>query len=705
MTASMTLHNESGQPSSYNTTRSSSSLHPSSSSPRSPSPYSVPPLNPPPSHPSPEYKGHAIGHTSARSRTNTSRSTTPRFTVPEPTIDPVSKFAFSINYPRTLSRHPSQEPFHSSAESMNAASSSLEPSAADRMEEYDVSSSKPGFSYNESDTQSSIPLASTSTPLSARSMKQEHNKTLSPITFNPIFIPRSLKDTHDFDPAETASQSTFSMNKSRPPSSVSSKYGASLSTAPLKTPTPSRPGSSMTANSSCRSRPSIQKVDLTRLAERYRDSRTESIEGRSDRTSHRGKGSSREETDSFLPLEDETVDQYVDDSQSDFRVIMQQKASPRSHLHGYKKSYTSQSSKKRLTKGNFSDSPFLNKSLISNKNVHSFLKEPEEIAATHVLDFEGCLWLRNEVLQNIGYHCHHLRQLNLQNCIKLEDSALKTIGNGCKLLSYLNIGMCTNISDEGLINVFQNCNHLNDLRCHSCEKITGKSFAYLDKTSSLETVDISYTRINDEGLTNLGKHAPHLRYLNLSGCFYFGDEGLNELPLERMETLILSLCDQSILTSEYINKLIQKENGTELIHLDLSGMPQVQDALLERIALFCPNLEVLLLNGCFEITDKGLGHIAKQCHHLKTLNLSGCPKISLSGMTSLLANLTNSLETLAVNNCPLDETEKQTLWEKSKRCRIVMNPPKQEQHRVVVYTEINRAKKGKKGKKKSKKKK
>ncbi|CAB4375259.1 unnamed protein product [Rhizophagus irregularis] len=87
--------------------------------------------------------------------------------------------------------------------------------------------------------------------------------------------------------------------------------------------------------------------------------------------------------------------------------------------------------------------------------------------------------------------------------------------------------------------------------------------------------------------------------------------------------------------------------------INLNGCKHLSDSSLEAISKNSCSSSLLSINlsGCRKITDIGLKHLTKSCHHLTSLNVADCGKISDKGVI-YIAKGCPGLRQIRLSDCP-----------------------------------------------------
>ena len=288
---------------------------------------------------------------------------------------------------------------------------------------------------------------------------------------------------------------------------------------------------------------------------------------------------------------------------------------------------------------------------------------------------EGMQWLSVEATSRLGDFCPQLRLLNLARCDSCCDQAAANIARMCKLLSYVNVSSCLNVSSVGISAFIENCPHLSVLCCHSLPHIDphGTTFSRLHLCRSLQVLDVSYCEdISDQSLTFVAQYCPGLVFLDISGCHKVGDGGLRSLGgrLSFLQVWRSKMLCQPTVTGRGLSMLTQAPRS--LKELDLGGVTQLDDAMLQQIVSHASALVKLSLAGCVLVTDTGLRAVTSRCRQLRVLNLSSCRLITLAACLDAIYDVT-SLRCLIVTGSSISQAEVSVLQCLRQGCKVVLN--------------------------------
>lgn len=160
-----------------------------------------------------------------------------------------------------------------------------------------------------------------------------------------------------------------------------------------------------------------------------------------------------------------------------------------------------------------------------------------------------------------------------------------------------------------------------------------------------------YREIPAESLTKILETAgPFVHDLNLRGC----------LQIEHMQRAqrLVAACHNLYSTSlegcrnfqrPTLHTLLKANN--QLVHLNLTGLPAVNNATCKIISRECPDLETLDVSGCKQMDARGIRFVLEGCPKLRDLRASNVRGFSSDADVATAIFSTNNLERLILSNC------------------------------------------------------
>jgi len=157
---------------------------------------------------------------------------------------------------------------------------------------------------------------------------------------------------------------------------------------------------------------------------------------------------------------------------------------------------------------------------------------------------------------------------------------------------------------------------------------------------------------NSDKLAVIAKCCPYVSFLDASSCYQLvGDDWrvIGEASwMSSLRILNLTFCS---ITDGDLTRLFRNRNHISTLTLSYTA---IGDIGIKRVAMNCPDLEVLKLNGCQNITDISLSILAKYCTKLRHLELSECSKITDVGV-QLISQECTLLDYLDLKDCAVTE--------------------------------------------------
>lgn len=258
-------------------------------------------------------------------------------------------------------------------------------------------------------------------------------------------------------------------------------------------------------------------------------------------------------------------------------------------------------------------------------------------------------------MQSIGGKLSSLQFLDVSYCRKLTDKGLSAVVEGCTDLRSIHLTCCKFVTDKLLQALSKNCPGLQELGLQGCTNITNDGLTDLVRgCKRIQFLDINKcSGVGDTGICNLSKAcSSHIKTLKMLDCCRVGDESITSIAMfcNNLETLIIGGCRE--ITDVSMKSLVSAcKNSLKILRMD--WCLNISDSSLSCILNECRSLEALDIGCCEEITDaafQGLGNVKTELK-LKVLKISNCPKITVNGIGMLLEKC-NALEYLDVRSCP-----------------------------------------------------
>ncbi|RIA91231.1 hypothetical protein C1645_767931 [Glomus cerebriforme] len=106
----------------------------------------------------------------------------------------------------------------------------------------------------------------------------------------------------------------------------------------------------------------------------------------------------------------------------------------------------------------------------------------------------------------------------------------------------------------------------------------------------------------------------------------------------RLRSINLNGCIQ--LSDSSLESISKNSCSSTLLSINLSGCRKITDLGLKHLSKSCHSLTSLNMADCGKISDKGVIHIAKGCTGLRQLRLSDCPRVTEQSIEILVQNCT-----------------------------------------------------------------
>ncbi|RKO88470.1 hypothetical protein BDK51DRAFT_36836 [Blyttiomyces helicus] len=190
----------------------------------------------------------------------------------------------------------------------------------------------------------------------------------------------------------------------------------------------------------------------------------------------------------------------------------------------------------------------------------------------------------------------NLRAIRLERCISASNVLLQSLADHGRHLRRVHLRGCP-VSDVLIPELVRSC-------------------------PRLEVVDLAQTRVTIATLGVLVDGCEHLRSVDLEGCGA-SSEPLTHDPRRVKGRPVRSLCLRNA---------------------------SVTDIHLRYAATRCPDLEVVILDGCPGITDDALVGLTVSCPKLRRLDASFCPRLTDLSMQCLAVH-SKLLEILSISGC------------------------------------------------------
>ena len=260
--------------------------------------------------------------------------------------------------------------------------------------------------------------------------------------------------------------------------------------------------------------------------------------------------------------------------------------------------------------------------VMSNLSVRDLLSVSQSCKRFQLLSYTPTLW-KHLHISNWANRIYNNPMLPILHVEKPPDGSFECAERAHTILTYVIkkiIPLCGS-SIESLI-----VSNINSVRSTMLLTI-------LQACPNLQYIDFSYSDIIDSafGLPHLSLKLPNLTHVDLTNCQSITDktlqrisramcypssavnrdtpEDFNEYSL--LKYLSLSGCYR--ITRTGFESMLSKRIFDELVHLDLSGCPNIGGSILSNFVSQCPNLEPENLYYCDNILDGPCGNFASGC--------------------------------------------------------------------------------------------
>ena len=161
----------------------------------------------------------------------------------------------------------------------------------------------------------------------------------------------------------------------------------------------------------------------------------------------------------------------------------------------------------------------------------------------------------------------------------------------CLLISLIHFEFqVTHLSEESVIILIQERKQSLKSLFLDGESLTDRTFTHLLLCQNLEELGISFAEEMDE-----------------NGIFSIAQ--LKKLKLLKLKRAKKVKADNFV-------TLFANNNLKQLENLDLSECVQVNDEVIQTLALGCPNLDKVVLNWCWDIRDSGLEYLIRYSNNI-----------------------------------------------------------------------------------------
>ena len=200
--------------------------------------------------------------------------------------------------------------------------------------------------------------------------------------------------------------------------------------------------------------------------------------------------------------------------------------------------------------------------------------------------------IQDEFVELLGRNCQHLKSLELSSARNIKDIYYQGL---CliKTLKSLHIHFCSYLECRTLVKFLRSLPKFMFLSL-TYSKIEFKFMPEYTTFDNIVYLDISGSEICDNGMQRICSSMPNIRNISINNC--------PRLRSETCEYLIL-LNDLAHLSAAFVSLKFGMEDfflkkGFHQKHLNLTGMDDVRT---DTVAMYCPNLEKLVLDHCYRI--------------------------------------------------------------------------------------------------------
>ena len=240
----------------------------------------------------------------------------------------------------------------------------------------------------------------------------------------------------------------------------------------------------------------------------------------------------------------------------------------------------------------------------------------------------------------------------------------------------------TRITTRGLAALLTHCHKLAHLNIAGCRDIKSSAMEAVVVAARKTLVSIDFSdcpHMCKDALLWLagmagaaggsGRHCRRLRTLKAANCPRISDPGVAALGVcSRLACLNLEGCSR--VTDKGVVALCRSPAATQLLLLDLSLCFQLTDRGLIAIGRHCNRLQSLLLSRCHRISDTGLSAVGAGCPRLQTLYINGCLQVTELGLAKV-AQACRNLLFLNVSGCQNITDEGLTSLCKGLKCVVL----------------------------------
>lgn len=300
----------------------------------------------------------------------------------------------------------------------------------------------------------------------------------------------------------------------------------------------------------------------------------------------------------------------------------------------------------------------------------------------------GCLGITDEGVGLLASKLSNLRKVNLSGNYLISDNSVVSLSEKCPNLEEIVLKNCTFVTQNGVSFALGNCWNLKSVALLGMDLAAQDISDSLCCARNLSVLDFSYMSVSDgllfaiakasiplrkftlyhckdfnfSGILSLFYAYQSLEYFALEGIYWLNDRNIIDISkfLRKAITIKFNFCSRLTSSSFFtilkncpaLNSLemektdmgkqefaVSNANNPNIRALILGSNKTLSNEFLEKIALSCPNLELLDVSECPGITRKGIGEIVRCCTSLRHLQVSGCGQIKSLGIDAKLRKL------------------------------------------------------------------
>ncbi|XP_070026612.1 uncharacterized protein [Nicotiana sylvestris] len=305
-------------------------------------------------------------------------------------------------------------------------------------------------------------------------------------------------------------------------------------------------------------------------------------------------------------------------------------------------------------------------------------------------------------IEVLSVNLRNLRRINVSRTELITDKSLVALSKNCLNLQGIDVVDCPLITSKGVHSILRSCTALSWISVSEIHFPRSRSgFERLASCRrALQTLNVTSSMISDEFLLLMAKSSLPLSRLSICWCINFTLSGISLLLCAYQSLKYLSLVQVDFLSDESMNDLSKYLQS--LVTIDVSGCkrltistfftlarncplleainmgstdlgtkdsfhngvknPRIRsvnlrynwyldDGTLTKVALMCPNMEILDVSTCLSLTEAGIASVLEVCNQIRNLQFESCPLIKHIGEGAELPNVeVVSAATSAIND-------------------------------------------------------